>query len=223
MHSDHRCGHIIAGGISVEAAIDRATLIQQWLEPKRIGPSPGGGKTPTVGMESKATDSVDSRFTENDRAGGADGDRRWLGGHSEEAQILLGTGRQAVPRAGGGAAQFSAHGQVFLSKEQENGIAPGVAIHDTGLDKRIENHRIDSTLVDQILFDAFQFAGIGRGNAPRWPGRGRNWRRQGHIGKMLRQPIDRRFEVQVLEMDDQVNGTATAGVAVPVHELGAGH
>jgi hypothetical protein len=40
---------------------------------------------------------------------------------------------------------------------------------------------------------------------------------------MLRQPIDRRFEVQVLEMDDQVNGAATAGAAVPVHELGAGH
>jgi hypothetical protein len=122
MQSDHGCGHIVAGGISVEAAIDRATLVQQWLEPKPIGPGTGGGKTPTMGMESTATDGVDSRFTKNDRAGGADGDWPWLGGDSEEAQVFLGTGRQAAPGTCGGAAEFSAHGQVFLSKEQENGI-----------------------------------------------------------------------------------------------------
>jgi hypothetical protein len=76
--------------------------------------------------------------------------------------------------------------------------------------------------MDQILFDAFQFAGIGRRNGQLGgPGLRRHRRRQGGIGKMVRQPIDRRFEVQVLEMDDQVNGAATAGAAVPVHELGA--
>lgn len=121
---------MVAGGISVEAAIDRATLVQQWPEPKRIGPGPGGGKTPKVGMESKATDGVDSRFTKNDRAGGADGDWPWRGGDSKEAQVFLGTRRQAAPGTCGGATQFSAHGQLFLSKEQENGIAPGIAKHD---------------------------------------------------------------------------------------------
>src|SRR5208282_3092813 len=131
MQSNHGCGHIVAGRISVEAAIDRATLVQQWLEPKRIGPGTGGGKTPTMGMESKATDGVDSRFTKNDRAGGTAGGWPWLGGDSEEAQVFLGTRRQAAPATCGGAAQFSAHGQVFLSKEQENGIAPGVAVDDS--------------------------------------------------------------------------------------------
>jgi len=39
--------------------------------------------------------------------------------------------------------------------------------------------------------------------------------------KVLRQPIDGRFEVQVVQVDHQVDGAATAAAAVPVHELGA--
>src|ERR1035437_3145975 len=39
---------------------------------------------------------------------------------------------------------------------------------------------------------------------------------------MVCQPIDRRFEVQVIQMHHQVDGTAAAHAAVPVYEIGAG-
>ena len=41
-------------------------------------------------------------------------------------------------------------------------------------------------------------------------------------GKVLGQPIDGSLEVQVVQMDDQVNGPAAAPPQCPVHELGAG-
>jgi hypothetical protein len=81
-------------------------------------------------MESKATDGMNSRFTKDDGTGGADSPGPRLGVNSKEALVFLRAGSQAVPGTRGGAAQFSPHGQVFLSKEQENDIAAGVAIHD---------------------------------------------------------------------------------------------
>jgi len=41
MQSDHRGGHGVAGGVGVEAAADLAGMLQQGLEPKRIGPGTG--------------------------------------------------------------------------------------------------------------------------------------------------------------------------------------
>ena len=41
-------------------------------------------------------------------------------------------------------------------------------------------------------------------------------------GKVLRQPVDGRFEVQAVQMDDQVDGATATPATVPVHELGAG-
>jgi hypothetical protein len=38
---------------------------------------------------------------------------------------------------------------------------------------------------------------------------------------VLRQPVDGRFEVQVVQMNDQVDGATSTPAAVPVHELGA--
>ena len=50
------------------------------------------------------------------------------GRNGEEAEVFLGAGGQATPRAGGGSAQFGADRQIFLSQQQENGIGSGVGI-----------------------------------------------------------------------------------------------
>jgi hypothetical protein len=42
-----------------------------------------------------------------------------------------------------------------------------------------------------------------------------------NIGKVYGEPIDSGFEVQPQCVDDQVDGTATAGSEMPVHKLGA--
>ena len=39
---------------------------------------------------------------------------------------------------------------------------------------------------------------------------------------MSSEPLDRLFEAEVVQVDDQVDGAAAAGAAVPVHELGSG-
>ena len=69
MQSDHRGGHGVAGGVGVEAAADLAGMLQQGLEPKRIGPGTGSRKTLRLWIQSKATEGVDSRFTKDNRAG----------------------------------------------------------------------------------------------------------------------------------------------------------
>ena len=116
MQGDHRCRHLVAGGISVEAAVDRATVVEQRLEPKWVGPGAGRRKAAAMGMEGEATDGIDSRFAKYDRGGGAQIDGQELGANRKTAQFFLRAGRQTAPGQRGGAAQFSAHRKVFLSQ-----------------------------------------------------------------------------------------------------------
>jgi hypothetical protein len=51
MSGDKGARHLIPGGTGVEAAIDLVTLVQQRLEPARVGPGTGDGETAVVGME----------------------------------------------------------------------------------------------------------------------------------------------------------------------------
>ena len=51
MQSDHGGGHVVAGGVSIEATVNRASLIQQGFEPKRIGSGAGSRKASAVGMQ----------------------------------------------------------------------------------------------------------------------------------------------------------------------------
>ena len=51
MQGDHSGGHAVAGGIGIEAAVDRVTLVQQRLQPAWVGPGPGGGEATVVGMK----------------------------------------------------------------------------------------------------------------------------------------------------------------------------
>jgi len=67
MQSDHRSGHVVTDGIGVEAAVDFPTLVQQRAEPAGIGSDARGGQTTALRVESKATDRIDGRLTENER------------------------------------------------------------------------------------------------------------------------------------------------------------
>jgi hypothetical protein len=69
VQSDHGASHVVTGGIGIEAAIDRVTLVQQRLQPAWVGSGPGGGEATVVGMKGEATDRIDGRFTENDGKG----------------------------------------------------------------------------------------------------------------------------------------------------------
>ena len=60
MQSDHGGGHVIAGEVGIEAAVDWASLFQQGLEPQRIGPGAGGRKAAAVGMQGKTTEGINS-------------------------------------------------------------------------------------------------------------------------------------------------------------------
>ena len=69
VQSDHGDGHVVAGRISIEATVDRAGLVQQGVEPKRIGPGAGGRKAATVRMQGKTTEGIDGRLAKDNRAG----------------------------------------------------------------------------------------------------------------------------------------------------------
>ena len=112
----HGIGHLVASGISIKAAIDLSRLIQQGLEPSWVGPGAGGGETTGLGMESQATDGIDGGFTKDDCLANRLGSLARLSRNSKEAEILLGPGGQAVPRARGGAAQFRSDREIFFSQ-----------------------------------------------------------------------------------------------------------
>jgi hypothetical protein len=130
-HSDHGASHIVTGGVGIEAAVNLATLVQQGPQPARVGPGAGGGKATVPGMEDKATDGIDGRFAK-------DNDRQRFGRNGEAAQVLLGAGRQAVPRPPGGAAQLGPDREVVLAPQQENGVGPRIGIEGARLDERLQ-------------------------------------------------------------------------------------
>ena len=144
---DHRCSHLITGGICVKAAVDGGRLGEKSRQPARIGPGSGCGDTAEARVESKAADGVDGRLDQNDVCPLDRGDR-------EEAQIFLGARGQAMPGLGCGASQFSSDGVVFLSKEQEDGIGPAVGIEVAGLSEGLGQSRRNAPLSDQVALDA---------------------------------------------------------------------
>jgi hypothetical protein len=145
VQSGHGASHIIPGGIGIEAAIELTTLVQQRLQPARVGPGPGRGEATVLRMKGEATDCIDGRLTEDD------GWQRGAG-NGEAAQVFLGAGRQAAPATLGGAAQFGPHGEVVFSEQQENGVGPGVGIQSARLDERFEQRWGNAALLSQILF-----------------------------------------------------------------------
>lgn len=50
MAGDHGLGHVITGGIGVEAAVKAEALCEQRGEPGRVGSGPGGGEAEAVGI-----------------------------------------------------------------------------------------------------------------------------------------------------------------------------
>src|SRR5206468_10811894 len=108
MQSGHRAGHVVTDGISVEAAVDLPTLVEQGAQPAWVGPGAGGGQATVLGRESKATDRVDGRPTKNER---------WarFGGNGAEAQVSLRAGRKPAPATRSGCAQRSRDVNARLS------------------------------------------------------------------------------------------------------------
>src|SRR5271157_5502833 len=104
-------------------------------------------------MEGKATDSINGRFAKDDRRSG-------VSGNGEAAQVLLRTGRQAVPRLRRGAAKFGANGSVLLVSQEEDGVGPGVGVEGARLDQRRQQHGGQAALSDQVISDAGHLAGV---------------------------------------------------------------
>jgi len=116
IRSDHGGGHVVAGRVGIEATVDRVALVQQGLQPMRVGPGTGRRKAPALGMQSKTTEGIDSRLTKDDRAGSLQGAGATLDRNSKAAEFLLRAGSQATPGPGGGAAQLGTDWEIFLSE-----------------------------------------------------------------------------------------------------------
>ena len=74
MKLTHASGHVVACGISVEAAEDGQTQAEQSVEPGGVWSGAGGGDAAIGRMKDVATEGVDGRFAQDDGVdgGGAD-------------------------------------------------------------------------------------------------------------------------------------------------------
>lgn len=214
MEGDHGASHGFPGGVSIEATVDLKPLVKERNQPARVGPDAGSGDASVLGMEGKATDGVDGRLTEDDG-------RDRVGGNGKEAQVFFGTRGHTPPGDTIGSAEFGADGNVFLSPQQEDGIGPAIGVEGAALDERLDQEGGETTLLEQVMSDATQSSGIWRGQFQTGFGKGLiGWGCR--MGKMAGQPLEGFVETELVQMDDQVDGAATAHPAVPIHELGAG-
>ena len=58
VQGDHGASHGVTRGVGIEAAVNLAALVQQRLQPSRVGPCAGGRETAAAGMEGKTTDGI---------------------------------------------------------------------------------------------------------------------------------------------------------------------
>ena len=104
--------------------------------------------------------------------------------------------------------------------EYRIGVLVGVKISE--LDEVFDQSRIDSAFRDQVMSNGGKPAWLRhRQFQVRLGGCARRFC-MGAVRKMIAEPCNGAFEVQSVEVDDQVDGPAPAGVAVPVHELAPG-
>ena len=131
MKSDQGIGHIVAGRVGVKATVNFISFGDKGWKPNGIGPGAGGGEAAMDGMESKATDGVNSRLAEDDGW-----QRRIRDG--KKAVVFAGTGSHAPPATGGGSAKLGANGEVLVVPQEENGIVSRVGVKSARLDERID-------------------------------------------------------------------------------------
>ena len=142
-------------------------------------------------MEGLATDGIDGRFAQDH-----DGKRFVRDG--EAAQVSLGAEGQAVPGTGGGPAQFGADRDASLVAQEEDGVGSGVGVERARRQERFQEGGGQAPRAHQVLADTRELVRV-RGRKPqRDSGRRRHALRRQHAGKVIRQPSDRRFEVQVV-------------------------
>jgi hypothetical protein len=66
VYLDHGAGHLVPGGIGVEATVDLFVLLEEGFEPEGIGPGAGGGNAEGVIVQGSAAHRIDSGFAEDD-------------------------------------------------------------------------------------------------------------------------------------------------------------
>ena len=149
------------------------------MSQERIGPGAGGGKTPTMGMESKTTDGVDSRFTKNDRAGGP----TVTGNGSVEQRRSPGLfGSRAPSRARDMRwcrAVRRPPGRFSFPRSRKTALALVSPYRVPDWISGSSSAGAIRALVDQICLTRCEFAGIGRRKPQGGRRRGRHWRRRG--------------------------------------------
>ena len=80
MGLDHRTGHLIAGGVGVEATTDELSALDEGFEPDGIGPGAGGGDAEGAIIQGQAAHRIDGGLAED--------------GHSQEDGIAPTVGVQ---------------------------------------------------------------------------------------------------------------------------------
>ena len=106
-------------------------------------------------MEQKATDGVDGGLAQDHH-----GRVRSIDG--EVAEIFLGAGRHAAPTVRSGAAQFSTHWCVFLSKQEKDRIATTIGIEFSGGNEGVRHRGRDGTLLDHVMLHREKLAWVRR-------------------------------------------------------------
>ena len=164
MEGHHGLRHGLAGGVGIEAAVDRVALLKQRAKPAGIGPGTGGRDAAELGMEDPAADGVDGRFAQDDgtmpRVGPEKRQRDC--GNGKEAQVFLGSGGHAAPGLRSRSAEFGADRSVLFSPQNEDGVGSVIGVKGTGLDERINQLGDQAALMEQIVADAGELGGSWR-------------------------------------------------------------
>ena len=190
----HRPRHGLSGGVGIVAAVDLMAVADERGEPSGIRPGAGGRDAHPIGVKGETADRIDRGFAQHYGRGRAQCRGRKV------AQVLPGTVGHAPPSTRRRPPEFRADRPFFFSKQEKDGVGPGVGVDGARFDERLDQRGEESALVDEVSPHARELAAIWGRQSQRWLGVSQGGFAGNRERKSIPEPVDRGLEVQAVQV-----------------------
>jgi len=156
-----RAARVVAGFVSVEAAVDFVAAGDQCGEPGRIGSHTGGGQAEAIRVHLVIADRIDGRLAEDELPGSRST-------KPEEPRVFARAGRYPSPDVRSRAAEFGTDWPLrFSGHQQEDRVATAVGVELAGFNQPFQHGVGETATLCEIPADADQLSLVGHGQ-PQW-------------------------------------------------------
>jgi hypothetical protein len=136
--------------------------------------------------------------------------------------VFAGSNGHTTPRHDSGTTQLRTDGLSSAIAQEEHSVGFRVGIKVAGFNQSLDQQLGQGALLVKVMLNLGKVSWFWRRQVQEGlSGRWRSWNTR--EGKVLLQPTQGLGKGQLMEVNDQINGTASALVLMPVEELGSAH